>query len=120
MREAKSSSRSSGKKRMRCYFASLARWDTQQKGMGKLERRCQGLMLEVDLSSERQEVLAGLLEDKSRLQSKATTGKYYETIFEKIREVGKRKSRKKPWFSCRKTTFCHDVKVKGEKNENVA
>ena len=54
------------------YIASLARWDTQLKGLVELERRCQELMQEVELLSERQEVLAGLVEDKSWLQSKAT------------------------------------------------
>ena len=38
------------------------------------------------------EVLAGLVEDNSRLQSKATV-KYYETIFEEMRELKEKKSR---------------------------
>ena len=42
--------------------------------------------------SERQEVLVGLVEDKSRLQSKATE-KYYETIFEEMRELEEKKSK---------------------------
>ena len=42
-------------------------------------------MQEVELLNDRQEVLAGLVEDKIRLQSKATE-KYYETIFEVLRE----------------------------------
>ena len=53
------------------YIASLARWDTQLKGLVELERRCQELMQEVELSSERQEVLAHFVKDKIRLQSKA-------------------------------------------------
>ena len=60
-------------------IANLARWDTQLKGLVELERRCQELMQEVKLLSERQEVLAGPVEDKIRLQSKATE-KYYETM----------------------------------------
>ena len=48
------------------YIASLARWDTQLKGLVELERRCLDLMQEVELSSERPEVLAGLMEDKIR------------------------------------------------------
>ena len=47
------------------HIASLARWGTQLKGSVELERRCQDLMQEVNLLSERQEVLAGLVEDKS-------------------------------------------------------
>ena len=49
------------------YIASLARWDTQLKGLVELESRCQDLVQEVKLLSERREVLAGLVEDKSRL-----------------------------------------------------
>ena len=49
-------------------------------------------MQEVKLLSERQEVLAGLVEDKSRLQSKATE-RYYETIFEKMEELEEKKSK---------------------------
>ena len=70
------------------YIASLARWDRQLKGLVELDMRCQELMQEVLLLSERQEVLAGLVEDNSTLQSKATE-KYYETIFEEMRECCK-------------------------------
>ena len=49
------------------YIVSVARWDTQLKGLVELERRCQELMQEMKLLRERQEVLAGLVEDKSRL-----------------------------------------------------
>ena len=54
------------------YIASLARWDTQLGGLAERERRCQDMTQEVKLSRERQEVLTGLVEDKIRLQSKAT------------------------------------------------
>ena len=74
------------------YIASLARWDTQLKGLVELESRCQELMQEVKHPNERQEVLAGLVEDKSRWQSKATE-KYYETIFEETRELEEKKSK---------------------------
>ena len=50
-------------------------------------------MQEVKLSRERQEVLKGMVEDKIRLQSKATE-KYYEKIFEKIRDLEEKKQRK--------------------------
>ena len=70
-----------GKKRMRCTSpvgeVGYKDW--------WLERRCQELMQEVKLSSEKQEVLAGLVDDKSRFQRKAT-GKYNETILEEMRE----------------------------------
>ena len=54
------------------HIASLARWDTQQKNVAELERRCQGTVQEVKALSERQEVLKGVVEDKIRLQSRAT------------------------------------------------
>ena len=43
-------------------------------------------MQEVKLLSEIQEVLKGMVEDKIRLQSKATE-KYNEQIFEEMREL---------------------------------
>ena len=49
-------------------------------------------MQEVVLFSERQEVLAVLMEDKIRIQSKATE-KYYETYFEELRELEEKKSK---------------------------
>ena len=73
-------------------IASSARWDTQLKGLVELERGCQDLMLEVELLSERQEVLTGLVEDKIRLESKATE-RYCETIFEELRELEEKKSK---------------------------
>ena len=71
MREAESFSRLSGRKR-RMYIASLATWGTQLKGLAELERRCQDVMQEVELLSERQEVLKGMVEDKISSQNKAT------------------------------------------------
>ena len=74
-------------------IASLARWDTQLKGLAELERRWQGMMQEVKLLSEKQEVLKGMVEDKIRLQSKATE-QHYEKIFEEMRrEFGEKKSK---------------------------
>ena len=92
MREAKSSSRSSGKKRMRCTSPVRRGGDTQLKGLVELDRRCQEMMQEVKLLIERQEVLAGLVEDKIRLQSKATE-KYCETIFGELRDLEEKKSK---------------------------
>ena len=43
-------------------------------------------MQEVKLLSERQEVLNGMVEDKIRLQSRATD-KYCEQIFEEMKEL---------------------------------
>ena len=49
-------------------------------------------MQEVKLLSERQEALAGMVEDKNRLQSKATE-KYYEQIVEEMKELEEKKSK---------------------------
>ena len=51
-------------------------------------------MQEVKLSSERQEVLKGMVEDKIRLPSR-TTEKYYDQIFEEM-ELEEKKSREAP------------------------
>ena len=72
------------------------------KGLVELERRCQELMQEVKLSSERHEVLAGLMEDKIRTQSNEATEEYFETIFEELKELEKKK---KLWYSVRQSTF---------------
>ena len=40
------------------YLTSLARWDTQQKGLVVLGRRCSEVREEVEFLSEKQEVLA--------------------------------------------------------------
>ena len=49
-------------------------------------------MQEVKLLNERQKVLAGLVKDKSRLQSNVTE-KYHETIFEEMRELEEKESK---------------------------
>ena len=74
------------------YIASLTRWDAQLKGLAELERRCQDMMQEVELLSERQEVLASLVEDKIRFQRKATE-KYCETVFEELRKLEEKTSK---------------------------
>ena len=72
--------------------ASLAIWNTQLKSPAELERRCQGMMQEVKMLSERQEDLKGMVEDKIRLQSRATA-KCYEQIFEEMKELEEKKSK---------------------------
>ena len=61
-------------------IASGTRWNAQLKGLAALEKRCQNLMQERKLLCERQEVLKGIVEDKIRLQSRATE-KYHDQIF---------------------------------------
>ena len=48
-------------------------------------------MQEVELLSERQETLKGMVRDKSRLQSRATE-KYYDQIFEEMKGLEEKKS----------------------------
>ena len=74
------------------HNTSVAMWDSQLKGLVELKRRCQELMQEVELSSERQEALAGLVENMIGSQSKATA-KYCETIFEELRELEEKRSK---------------------------
>ena len=74
--------------------AILVRCNPQLKGLVELERRCGDTMQEVKLSSERQEVLKGMVEDKIRLPSR-TTEKYYDQIFEEM-ELEEKKSREAP------------------------
>ena len=71
-------------------ITSLAKKNAPLKSLAELERRCQYMMQEAKLLSERQEVLKGMVEDKIRLQSRATE-KYYEQIFEEMKEVGREK-----------------------------
>ena len=74
------------------YIASLARWDTQLKGFVKLERRCQGLVQEVQLLSERQEVLVGMVVSKRDMQKEASK-KCQEMIFEEIKELEEQRAK---------------------------
>ena len=60
--------------------ASLARWNAQLKDLVELERRCRNTRLEVQVLSERQEILKSTMEDKLRLQSRATE-RYHDLIF---------------------------------------
>ena len=77
---------------MRCTSASLARWDTQLKGLVELERRCQNLMHEVKLQSQRQEVLVGMVVNKTDMQKEASK-KYQEKMFEEFKEVEEQRAK---------------------------
>ena len=61
------------------------------------------MMQEVKLLSEREEVLKGMVEEKIRLQSRATE-KYSEQIFEEMKELEEKKS-KEALFFVQKNTF---------------
>ena len=66
-------------------IASWARWNAQLKRSGGVGKRCQILRQEVKLLSERQK-LKGMVEDRIRLQGRATE-KYYERFFEEMKEL---------------------------------
>ena len=52
---------------------------------------CQNMRQEVNLLSERQDIFRGMVEDKIRMQSRATE-KYCEQIFEEMKELEEKKS----------------------------
>ena len=62
------------------------------------------------LSSESQDILKGMAEDKVRLRSRATE-KYYEQIFEEIEGAG-RKEIKRGFTTCGQMTLCGDIRMK--------
>ena len=63
----------------------MARWEEQLKGLVVLERLCLTLKEEVEHPSERQEVLAALVESKINMQT--APEKYREKIFEELKEL---------------------------------
>ena len=67
------------------YIASLARRDTNLKGLAELEWRCQDVMQEVKLLSERQEVLVGKVVIEKDMQKEAPK-KNQEKMFEEFKE----------------------------------
>ena len=76
-------------------------------------------MQEGKLLCRRQEVLTGLVEDKSRLQSQATE-KYDETIFEEQRESEEKKSKEALLLVQKKAHFYLDVQVCGHPTERIS
>ena len=74
------------------YIASAVRWDTQLKGLVELERRCQAMMQEVKLLSDRQGVVSGVVVSKRDLRKEAPT-KYQEKAFEEFKELEKQRAK---------------------------
>ena len=75
---------------MHCQPGQMERAVERSGGVGK--SRCRDTMQEVKLWSERQEILNNTLEDKIRLQSRATEN-YHEQIFEEMKELEEKKSK---------------------------
>ena len=68
---------------MHCQLGQMERAFKRSGGVGK---RCQNKRQEVNLLSERQEIFRGMVEDKIRMQSRATE-KYFEQIFEEMKKL---------------------------------
>ena len=91
MRKAKRFLRRQGEEDV--CIASLARWNTQLKSRAELERRCQGMMQEVKLLSERQDVFRRAW-SKTREGCRAEqTKSYHEQMFEEMKELEEKKSK---------------------------
>ena len=85
------------------------------KGLAELEK-CVKIRAGSEILSERQEILKGMVEDKIRLQSRATD-KYYEQIFEEVKEL-EEKNQKRLCHLCRKSTMCGNFRLKEMKQED--
>ena len=66
--------------------ASWARWDAQWKGLVELERRCQDISEEKQMLSKRQEIFKNAIEDRLRVQSRASE-RLQDQIIEEIKEM---------------------------------
>ena len=97
-------------------IASSARWDTALKGLVELERRCQDLMQEVELLSERQELLAGMVVSKRDMQKEAPQ-KVSRKGIRGIQGVRGVKREKKLWNSCKRSICSSSGKAKGKERE---
>ena len=75
------------------YIASLVRWDTQ--------RRCQDLMQEVKLPSERQDVLTGMVVRRGTCRKKHP--KSAKRRFSRNSRSQRSKEQKKLWNSCKRS-----------------
>ena len=73
-------------------------------------------MQEVKLLSERQDILKDMVEDKTWLQSGATE-KYYEQLFEEMKELEGKKSEEALLLVQKKTTIDGDISMNEMKQE---
>ena len=118
-----------GKKRERTFFfeifrqggeevciASWARWIAQLQGLVELEKRCQNTRQEVNYLSERRETFRGMVEDKIRMQSRATEN-YFDQIFEEMKELQER-NQTRLCYLCRKSSIYGDIRTKEMKQED--
>ena len=74
---------------MHCQLGQMQRAVKRSGGVGKT---CHNMRQEVNYLSERQEISRGMVEDKIRMQSRATE-KYCEQIFEEMKELEEKKSK---------------------------
>ena len=87
------------------------------KGLVELERRCQDLMQEVQLQSERQDVLGGMV-SKRDMQKEAPKN-YQENVFEEFLELEEQRAKEALELVQKKHMLTKVGRRKG-KNENVA
>ena len=86
---------------MHCQLGQMERAGKRSGGVGK---RCQNMRQEVNCLSERQEIFRGMVEDKIRMQGRATE-KYYDQIFEEMKELEDKKSEEALLFVQKKVRF---------------
>ena len=79
-------------------------------------RRCQNMRQEVNYLSERQEIFRGMVEDKIRMQSRATEN-FDDQIFEEMKELEKR-NQKRLCYLCRNSSIYGDIRTKEMKQED--
>ena len=83
------------------------------KGLVELERRCQDTRQEIQVLSERQEILKSPMEDKLKLQSRANE-RYHDQIFEEIKELEQKKSAEALLMVQKKARLCGDIRMEVE------
>ena len=72
-------------------MAGWARREAQRKGLVDLERRCQDISREIQMLNKRQEIFQNAIEDKLRVQERASE-RMQDRIIEEIKELVHRKT----------------------------
>ena len=100
------------------YIASLARWDTQLKGLAELERRCQDPMQEVKLLSEKQGVLVGIGGEEEG-HAEISTQEVSREDFRGVQGVRGANGKRSPGTRA-KEAYAHKVGSRKGKSKNAA
>ena len=75
-----------GKEQNEILVASVARWEEHQMMLIRLEQKCQELCQVIEQMSERQELLAALMESKKSPQKEAPE-EFHRRIFQELKEL---------------------------------